>query len=407
MDQVTAAMKQYVVNSNEALEFKLVRRSEELEDDQTTFKPAMSHQVFGDTESIFGYKNLKIKLYYSAGSLETYLGTSYSEKFDESLCADLKPDDFLPKLVNVLTPNVHENIDMFVKSLSYDETFKPAGDLVYSCSVNDNGQTRHFEVYKADMSSTKFKEYHQRLQTFVLWYIDAGNFIDSNDIQWNYLNMFERYTAEDNTIRYATVGFATIYHYWAYPELIRPRIAQLLILPPFQKKGLGSHMLRAIYAEYKNNPNVKDITVEDPSEEFQRIRDFVDCSLCMKLPSFFPENLVKGFSTDMIHDAKEQFKINKKQARRIYEILRLKSTNVNSESEFRDYRLNVKQRLNIPYKREQNDLARLREVFKTDENKPGISLPMEEERMKILERDFKALVEEYKKIIERLNLSDE
>lgn len=47
-DPVTARLKNLVVSSNEALEFKLVRSVEDLENDQNTFKPEMSHQVFGD-----------------------------------------------------------------------------------------------------------------------------------------------------------------------------------------------------------------------------------------------------------------------------------------------------------------------------------------------------------------------
>lgn len=66
--------------------------------------------------------------------------------------------------------------------------------------------------------------------------------------------------SEDNSIRYATTGFATVYQYYAYPNLTRPRIAQLLILPPFQKMGLGSHFLRAIYLHYVSLNTVKDIT---------------------------------------------------------------------------------------------------------------------------------------------------
>lgn len=41
-------------------------------------------------------------------------------------------------------------------------------------------------------------------------------------------------------------------------------------------------------------PEVVDITVEDPSEDFQRLRDFNDCSSCEGLDAFTPENLVKG-----------------------------------------------------------------------------------------------------------------
>lgn len=40
------------------------------------------------------------------------------------------------------------------------------------------------------MTYKGFKEYHQRLQTFVLWYIDAANFIDIDDDRWHYFNMY-------------------------------------------------------------------------------------------------------------------------------------------------------------------------------------------------------------------------
>lgn len=62
------------------------------------------------------------------------------------------------------------------------------------------------------------------------------------------------------TSRYATIGFATVYRYYAYPQHIRPRIAQFLILPPFRRMGLGTHLLQAIYREYISRNEVKDIT---------------------------------------------------------------------------------------------------------------------------------------------------
>lgn len=49
MDEaLEARLQKFIVNSNDALEFKLVRRVQDLEDDSTTFKPEMSHQIFGD-----------------------------------------------------------------------------------------------------------------------------------------------------------------------------------------------------------------------------------------------------------------------------------------------------------------------------------------------------------------------
>lgn len=74
------------------------------------------------------------------------------------------------------------------------------------------------------------------------------------------LNRFEKYTTPMGTSRYATIGFATVYRYYAYPQHIRPRIAQFLILPLFCRMGLGMHLLQAIYREYIARNEVKDIT---------------------------------------------------------------------------------------------------------------------------------------------------
>lgn len=51
--------------------------------------------------------------------------------------------------------------------------------------------------------------------------------------------------------------------------------------------------------------------VEDPSEEFQRIRDYVDCINCSTLSSFSKDNLKLGFNQSMATEAKEKFKLNK------------------------------------------------------------------------------------------------
>lgn len=402
-DPITARLKSLVANSNESLEFKLVRELEDLEREETTFKPEMSHQVFGDSESIFGYRDLKVKLYYSAGCLETYLGMTYAEKVNKLHYEGVEADEVLPKIADKLTSHVHESLDAFIESLKKEESFRPHGELLHSFSLNDNGRPRRFEVYKASMSCKGFREYHQRVRTFVLWYIDAANFVDVDDDQWHYFNMFEKYDTAVGSVRYATIGFATVYQYYAYPQHTRPRIAQVLILPPFQNIGLGAQLLRAIYREYVGRSEVKDITVEDPSVTFQRLRDYVDALNCSTLPGFSREWLLRGFDKTMVMEAKEKFKINKKQARRVYEILRLRATDLSDEAEYRRYRLDVKRRLNIPYRREQNDLKKLECALKNLEKGANMTLPPTEQRMQALEKEYRALEEEYKKVVKRLD----
>ncbi|KAG7164502.1 Histone acetyltransferase type B catalytic subunit-like 1, partial [Homarus americanus] len=77
-----SSLQYYVIDSNEALEFKLVRSPADIDDEESTFKPDMSHQVYGDSEQIFGYSGLRIKVYYSACRLTTYLTHTYTEKVD-------------------------------------------------------------------------------------------------------------------------------------------------------------------------------------------------------------------------------------------------------------------------------------------------------------------------------------
>lgn len=44
------------------------------------FRPEMAHQIFGETENIFGYKDLNINVYYSAGPLDIYYDVKYEKK---------------------------------------------------------------------------------------------------------------------------------------------------------------------------------------------------------------------------------------------------------------------------------------------------------------------------------------
>lgn len=52
-------------------------------------------------------------------------------------------------------------------------------------------------------------------------------------------------------------------------------------------------------------------SVEDPSYDFIRLRDYIDALGCSKLSAFAPENLRGGFSDKMVEQARKQLKINK------------------------------------------------------------------------------------------------
>lgn len=111
---------------------------------------------------------------------------------------------------------------------------------------------------------------------------------------------------------YSFVGYATTYRYWYYPldasekpavkestfpgpevkiaELpARIRIAQFLILPSHHRAGHGTHLYTTIHAACIADPTILELTVEDPSEQFDALRDTAD--YCLLRPEFLKHNV--------------------------------------------------------------------------------------------------------------------
>ncbi|KAG1688814.1 Histone acetyltransferase type B catalytic subunit [Nymphon striatum] len=308
------ALAPYVCSTNDAITFKLVRDVSDIGDEKKSFHPEFTHQLFGDNESIFGYRDLSIMLYYSAGRLTTYLNMSYKDKVNPKDFDGVEADEVMSIIAEKLQPGFISNIDDFSSSLDKDKSFRPHGELIHSFTqpktTDKDCKNATYEIYKADVSVPGFKDYHERLQTFVLWYIDAASFIDIDDERWSFFVLYEKYKSDSGSM-YAIIGYATVYAYYAYPQNLRPRISQLLVFPPFQKNGLGVELLQSIYNSYIGNPDIIDITVEDPSDNFIRLRDYVDVKNCLKLKAFSKEKLLIGFSADMVNEGKKKFKLNK------------------------------------------------------------------------------------------------
>ena len=128
--------------------------------------------------------------------------------------------------------------------------------------------TRHSQ---GSFETPGLKEYHARLQFFLLLYIEASSFIDSSDTIWQLLLIFERRqplgkaassakavtaaaaagatmaAAEaahaSSEARYFTTGYTTLYKFFHFPSSYRLRLSQILILPPFQRRGHGKYLL--------------------------------------------------------------------------------------------------------------------------------------------------------------------
>ena len=87
------------------------------------------------------------------------------------------------------------------------------------------------------------------------------------------------------------------------------RVCQMLILPPYQGLGLGRYCLLEVYRLAAERMSIVEVTVEDPCEGFQRLRDAVDVewALCKSADCLRIRNC--GFNEDV--DVEELSKILK------------------------------------------------------------------------------------------------
>uniref|UniRef100_A0A672JK77 Histone acetyltransferase type B catalytic subunit n=1 Tax=Salarias fasciatus TaxID=181472 RepID=A0A672JK77_SALFA len=397
-------LAEYKCDTNLAITLKLVRFPEDIEDDSTSFHPEVNTELIpadSGGEVAFGYKGLNIQLYYTAGNLSTLFRVRYSSKVTE-LFDCVEPDDVESKIREIIPPGFTANTDDFISLLEKEAKFEPFGPLLHSYTVpNEEAGVLTYQIHKADITCPGFQEYHGRLQTFLMWFIETASFIDTDDDRWDFFLVFEKYNKDGETL-YATVGYMTVYNYYVYPDKTRPRVSQMLILPPFQGEGHGAQLLEAVHRFYCGLPKVQDITAEDPSDNYVNLRDYVLVKLCQGLPSFAVEKLHLGFSADMIKEAQDKLKINKKHARRVYEILRLRATDMSDEEKAREYRLEVKKRLFGPYRKNQRELAKMRKCLRPEELVSHMGQMDTRTQHEELEKSYQLLVDDYRRVIERL-----
>ncbi|KAL5510440.1 hypothetical protein EMCRGX_G005982 [Ephydatia muelleri] len=393
-------LEAFVCQASSALELKLIAKEEDFFDDAAIFRPEMTHQVFGERENIFGYKNLKIKLYYSHDDLYTYAAMEYDAKIDPRTHQKLKPDDVVKALSAVVPPGFTRSRDEFLARISDPKRcFTPYGEHIGSYPQEGNKNVT-FEIYKANIHTPGFLQYHARLQTFIIWYIDASSFIDVEDEKWTFYLLFSREVV-NGVSSYTSMGYSTVYSFYAFPDKSRYRISQMLILPPFQRKGHGARLLQAIYDDLVPSPSVRDILVEDPSDDFQVMRDYVDCRNILASEGVRSPTATGDLFGQEVMQVCQKLKLSKKQARRVCEILQLRVTDRGNPDQYTKYRLWVKSRLNEPYQRQKKDLEKLQPYLSPVEV-ATMKLHSEEEQRAQLHETYKLLEEDYLKVIEKL-----
>ncbi|QDZ25063.1 catalytic subunit of histone acetyltransferase type B [Chloropicon primus] len=316
----------YVVPAEDVMRLTLVDRPEDVlaEREQSEwFCPAFTHQVFGQDEVVRGYEDCEVLVYLHASTMHAFVKISLKGKqegaddiphlLDENLGLQYTcdPQEFAKRV---------KDTEQALRTALEGARTGPAAD----CEI----------VSFKPWENAALRELHDRLQAMPLLYVDGANYIDNTDPRW------EIYLA----LRGGRVaGFATVYGFYAYPARKRLRLSQILVFPPHRRQGVASGILGRIY-EDASARGALDLTVEDPSEEFQLLREGLDAKRLEEggrgyYVGFVDEALRKGKamldngmraetlllpSKEVYKRAETDLKIHRAQLRRVWEIVLLR-----------------------------------------------------------------------------------
>ncbi|KAJ1829040.1 histone acetyltransferase 1, partial [Coemansia sp. RSA 2703] len=314
------------------------------------FHPQFTYPIYGEHERVFGYKNLQIFLRYASGSLATHLEVRYTKRIDEqdtTHAVALHADDVVtPLRQHLYDPAVCVSAEEFAQRVARDTAeFRPPGRKIheYAGGGEQQAQQTVYEVYEGDFSDARVRAYHERAQLLVLLYIEGAQAIDTSDARWRVVWVFEKLTLGGQQ-SYSLVGFCTLYGFFHWPDHVRWRISQFLVLPPFQVQGHGQKMYQAIHRMVRDDAKAVDLHVEDPSAAFDDMRDRCDMQYLLAQGAF---DSLEGAPVDAQTLAKlaQRFKMSRRQTARCVEMALLRKLDRRDERAYAAYRLFVKRRI--------------------------------------------------------------
>ncbi|KAF9654079.1 histone acetyltransferase type B catalytic subunit [Thelephora ganbajun] len=420
---------EWTADSNAALSLSLVRSQKDKEslaetESYENFSPTFTYPIYGEDEKIYGYKNLTIDLRFASGSLHQYLNVRYASKLSSSSTVDnveATMSEFIP-------PGYETDEKMFLDIVERDAMeFKPLGTKIHSyqrVSPSSQGKGKgvastskldpesedviEYEVYHSTWGTSGFRDYHRRMQIFIFLYIEAGSYIVEDESTWEFAVLYEKRKrrGEPGVVTYHFAGYSSLYPFYCFPERIRLRLSQFVILPPYQRQGHGSALYTAIYQRVLSQEHISELTVEDPAEAFEDLRDRNDLKMLLGLKQFMEEGFgTNGSSTGggvgPIRRTKSssgagkmgppankawtekwrmQLKIAGRQFHRLVEMLQLLNLDPLDAKGFKAFRIQVKERL---YRFNYEILVQLEK----------------QERLDKLEETFQNVVEDYRRIL--------
>ena len=336
--------------SNKIIYFKIIKNEKYFDDFQNMntencFQPTFTYELFTN-EIIHGYKGLKILISLTPKTLFAHVNIKFSQK--------LKRNDNIEEIFEKHFANRYTtNKDTFLSQLKKEnDIICPKGKLIYEKS---NKKIYNIDILKDDFTAESYS-----MQALCTFFIDSASFIPVDTNFWGYFLIIE--TGEDKN--WHTVGFCSYKNFHIELYKYFTMLSQFLVIPPYQRKGIGTFLLENVYRYlFNEDKGCLEITTEDPAIEFILMRDFTICKIMTDEKLI--DNLLKSVSGNSIETKEiyDKFSLEKNKLEEICKKLKLQENLISRAFEIIKYGLvaNCKEMLSLFEKDKKESMIKMME----------------------------------------------
>ncbi|MCQ2820360.1 MAG: histone acetyltransferase type B catalytic subunit [archaeon] len=249
------------IKSNDCIFMKVVNSEKEFKDFQNgdmefAFQPLFTHQLFPN-EIIVGYIGLKILISLTPKYFFPHIKIIFKEKTE-------KNEDIEESLKKFFEDLYLTDDSQFLKILKeeLESTEKPKGKL-----IKKEGNK---EIYYIQIIEDNFVKENSPLQLLLKFFIINASNIPLATHWWNYY-----FVIENQGSNWITLAYCSSKNFHLELEKYITMLSQFLVIPTFQRQGLGKFLLRTMYDILIEDKCCTEITTEDPCIEFILLRDVV------------------------------------------------------------------------------------------------------------------------------------
>ena len=328
------------INANKVIYFKIVSNESEFDEFQNmnlenSFQPTYTYELFTN-EIIHGYKGLKILISLTPKTFFAHLNIKYTEKLSIN-------DDIENILASHFNERFTRNKETFINKLNEENKINPKGKLIFT----ENNK----RIYNIDILKDDFTEENYSIQALCTFFIDAASFIPIETNFWGYFVIVESLeekgkdedknkNKEDKIEKWRTLGICSYKNFHIELYKYFTMLSQFFIMPPYQRKGLGTFLLENIYKYlFNEDKQCLEIMTEDPSIEFILMRDYTISKIIVN-EKFLDDilNLIKD-KTIETKDVFDKFSLSKEAINKIVKHLKLQENLISRSIEIIKYGL--------------------------------------------------------------------